>query len=118
MRAKWISAGLVGLGSGFIAGLLGIGGGIVKMPGLVLVVGIGQYLAAGISTVTNVFSAAAGAVSFGVRGSIDFRTAALVFVGASVGAYFGAKYLEKVPEWFLTSTLSVVMLVAAARMWF
>lgn len=118
MRAKWISAGFVGLGSGFIAGLLGIGGGVVKVPGLVLVVGLGQYIAAGVSTATNVLSAAAAGITFGARGSVDLGTAAIVFVGAAVGAYVGARYLEKVPEWLLTGTLSVVMVIAAARMWF
>ncbi len=118
MRAKWISAGFVGLFSGFIAGLLGIGGGVVKMPGLVFIVGLGQYVAAGVSTTTNVLSAAAAGLTFGARGSVDLGTAAIVFVGAAIGAYLGARHLEKVPEWFLAGTLSIVMVIAAVRMWF
>lgn len=118
MRAKWIRASFVGIVSGFIAGLLGIGGGVVKMPGLVFVVGLGQYIAAGVSTTTNAFSAAAAAATFGARGAVNLGTAAIVFVGAAVGAYLGARHLEKVPEWFLAGTLSIVMVVAAVRMWF
>lgn len=118
MRVKWMIGGLVGLAAGFMSGLLGVGGGVIKMPGLVLLVGLGHYIAAGVSTVTNVLSASAAAATFGTRGSIDFGTAGIVFIGASVGAYLGARHLEKVPEWLLAGTFSVVMVVAAVRMWF
>ena len=107
----------IGIVAGFLSGLLGIGGGVIVVPGLVLLVGLDQYEASATSAATIVLSASAAVVSFGFNGSVDWATAALIFAGSAVGAWFGARHLERVPEHILAGVFSAVMVVAAVRMW-
>ncbi|MGI9666517.1 MAG: TSUP family transporter [Acidimicrobiia bacterium] len=118
MKSWWVKAPLIGLVSGFVAGLLGIGGGVIKVPGLVLVLGMSQYIAAGTSAATNVLSAATAVAAFGARGSVDWTTAGIVFIGAAAGALIGAHYIDRIPEHLLAGTFSLVMIIAAVRMFF
>lgn len=113
-----VLATIIGVGAGFIAGLLGIGGGVLKVPALVFLMGMSQFIAAGTSAATNVASAAAGAVKFGLNDAVNWVAVATVFAGSAVGAWYGAHKLHRVPEWLLASVFSVVMIVAAVRMWF
>ena len=114
----WYKAALVGSVAGFISGLLGIGGGVIVVPGLVLLVGLNQYSAAATSVATIVGSSAAGLYAFSSNGSVDWLTAAIVFAGAAVGAWTGARWMERVPEHWLAAIFALVLASAAVRMWF
>ena len=116
MQGWWAKAIAIGLVSGFAAGLLGIGGGVVKVPGLVLILGMTQYLAAGTSVATNLLSAATAVIAFGSEGAVNWVTAAIVFAGGAAGAWLGAHYLERVPEYLLAGVFSVVLVISAVRM--
>ena len=111
-------ASIIGLVAGFLAGLLGIGGGVLKVPAFVLLMGLDQFVAAGTSAATNVLSAGAGALAFGANDAINWIAVVTVFAGSSVGAWYGAKQLHRIPEHLLAGVFSLVMLVAAIRMWF
>lgn len=117
MEIPWFKAALVGLVGGFLSGLLGIGGGVVIVPALVLWLRIDQFRAAATSVTAIVATATAALATFGIGDSVDWGTAAIVFAGSAVGAWFGAKYLERIPEWSLAGVFSVVMAIAAVRMW-
>ncbi|MDJ0791394.1 MAG: sulfite exporter TauE/SafE family protein [Acidimicrobiia bacterium] len=117
MGFSWVKALVVGLVAGFVAGLLGIGGGVIVVPGLVLLVGMTQYAAAATSVATIVLSAAAAVVAFGVNGNVDWAVALVVFVGSSTGAWFGARYQDRIPEWLLAGAFSIIMVISAIRMW-
>jgi uncharacterized membrane protein YfcA len=114
----WYKAALVGAVAGFMSGLLGIGGGVIVVPGLVLLVGLNQYSAAATSVATIVGSSAAALFAFSSNGSVDWSTAAIVFAGAAVGAWFGARWMDKIPEHWLAGTFALVLATAAVRMWF
>lgn len=118
MSFSWPKAAIVGIVAGFLSGLLGIGGGVIVVPGLVLFVGIGQHSAAATSVATIVFTASAALFAFGTDGSVDWRTAAIVFVGAAVGAWAGAHYMSRIPEHMLAGVFTLVLSIAAVRMFF
>jgi len=112
------ASALVGSVAGFLSGLLSIGGGVIVVPGLVLLVGLNQYSAAATSVATIVGSSAAALFAFSSNGSVDWSTAAIVFTGAAVGAWAGARWMDKVPEHVLAGTFALVLATAAVRMWF
>ncbi|MCL1599248.1 MAG: TSUP family transporter [Actinomycetia bacterium] len=118
MGFSWPKAAAVGIVAGFLSGLLGIGGGVIVVPGLVLLLGLDQYSAAATSVATIVLTAAAGLVAFGVNGSVDWGTALIVFIGAATGAWAGAHYMNKIPEHVLAGVFTLVMAVASVRMFF
>lgn len=118
MDFPWIKAALVGAVAGFLAGLLGIGGGVIVVPGLVLLVGLNQYSAAATSVATIVAFSAAALFTFSGHGDVNWVTAGVVFIGAATGAWAGARWMHRIPEHVLAGTFAAVMAVAAVRMWF
>ncbi len=109
-------AALIGLAAGLVSGLFGVGGGVVVVPALVLLLGFAQRRASGTSTATIVASSSAALIAFVLEGEVDWGAAALVFAGAGVGAWAGARFLGKIPEQGLSIAFAVVMVVAAARL--
>ncbi|MBI2918890.1 MAG: sulfite exporter TauE/SafE family protein [Chloroflexi bacterium] len=53
---------LIGIGAGLLAGIMGVGGGIVIIPGLVLLGDVGQHTAQGVSLAVIVVTGVAGSV--------------------------------------------------------
>ncbi len=106
----------IGVGAGLITGLFGVGGGIVVVPGLVLALGFGQRQASGTSMATMIVSTAAALIVFTIEGAVDFGAAALLGLGAVVGAWLGARFLHLIPERWLSRAFVVLLLAAAARM--
>ncbi|MDK1010979.1 MAG: sulfite exporter TauE/SafE family protein [Actinomycetota bacterium] len=118
MDIPWLKAAFVGAIAGFFSGLLGIGGGVIVVPGLVLLIGLNHYSAAATSMATIVASSAAALYAFSGSGDVRWSTAAIVIIGAALGAWTGARWMHRVPEHILAGTFAVVMGVAAVRMWF
>ncbi|MBT8198236.1 MAG: sulfite exporter TauE/SafE family protein [Acidimicrobiia bacterium] len=106
----------LGLFAGFVAGLFGIGGGVVIVPGLVLLLGFAQSRASGTSVATIIFSAAAGAASFALGDAVDWSAAASIAAGSVFGAFLGARFIEHVPVHWLARAFVVILLVAAVRL--
>jgi uncharacterized protein len=117
MGTALMKAVAIGAVAGFLSGLLGIGGGVIVVPGLVLLLGLDQYAASATSAATIVLSASAAVIAFGAKGSVDWGVAAIILIGSATGAWIGAKYLERIPEYLLAGVFSLVMVVAAVRMW-
>jgi uncharacterized membrane protein YfcA len=106
----------LGLGAGFVGGLLGVGGGIIFVPGLVLLLGLEQREAHATSVAVIVVAAAAAAVSFSASGNVDWSAVPFLLAGAAVGAPIGSRLLGKLSQRFLVNAFVIVLLVAAVRM--
>lgn len=117
MGFSWAKAAVVGVVAGTVSGLLGIGGGVIVVPGLVLLVGLNQYTAAATSVATITFLTSAGLAAFAYAGSVDWLTAAVIFSGSAIGAVIGTRVLDRIPEYVLAAVFSAVMFAASIRMW-
>lgn len=106
----------IGLAAGATSGLLGVGGGIIMVPLLVLLVGLTQHEAHATSLAAMVPIAAAGAVPFGIDGSIDYGVAALLTVGSIVGAPAGARIMARLQEGPLEVAFGALMLIVAGTL--
>lgn len=111
-----LRAALLGLTAGFGSGLLGIGGGVIIVPGLVLFLHFDQARAHGTSVAVIVPAALTGALVFAGGGEVNWAAAAYLLIGASVGAFVGARLTGVVSKVWLARAFVVVLLVAAARM--
>jgi len=116
--AKTLRAGALGVFAGVVSGLFGVGGGVIAVPGLVLWMGLDQRRASATSLATIVASAGAALLLFGTASSVDWTAAGYLLIGAVVGAWVGARFLDRVPTAVLTWTFAGLMLVAAARLAF
>ncbi len=106
----------IGLVAGGVAGLLGVGGGIIFVPGLVLLVGLDQRRAHATSVAIIVAAATTALLGFAIEGNVDWPAAGYLFAGSAAGAYLGARNLERIPEIWLTRAFVVLLFVAAIRL--
>jgi uncharacterized protein len=88
---------VLGVLAGLLSGLLGVGGGLIIVPGLVLVARARQHVAHATSLAAIIPIAVAGAVSFGKASSVDWKVGALLALGSVPGARGGAMLMQRVP---------------------
>ena len=88
-RGILVSLG-TGLVSGCVSGLLGIGGGIVSVPAMVLLLGVDQHTAQGVSLGAIIPTVITGMLMHHSMGHVEFRVAKWVGLGAIAGGVAGA----------------------------
>lgn len=110
--------GAVGVGilAGFLSGLFGVGGGILIVPGLVLLLPLTQRSAHGTSLAAIVPIAISGVIGYIVDGAIDWPVAAAIIAGAVGGSVIGADALHWMPQRWLRMAFIAFLLLTAARM--
>src|SRR4051812_7465411 len=97
---------LFGLVIGALSGLLGIGGGILLVPGLMLLFGFSQPEAQGTSLAVlippiGIFAA----LIYYQHGFVRLPVVTFVALGFLVGAFLGAKMVPYVPAHFLRAAI-------------
>lgn len=107
---------VVGLVAGFTSGLFGVGGGIVMVPALVLLAGFDAKRAVGTSLTAIVPISLAGAAGYALAGEVDAAYAALIALGALVGAEVGTRGLRRASGRVLQLSFAGLMLVTAVRL--
>jgi uncharacterized membrane protein YfcA len=109
-----VTALFIGLGAGSLGGLVGVGGGVVMIPLMVAVLGLGQHRAHGTSLAALVFTGLAGAIAYSTRGHVDVAAAAALALPAVATARFGARYAHALPEWQLKRSFGAFLVVIIA----
>eukprot|EP00755_Sulcionema_specki_P018886 Sspe_Gene.68020::Locus_40129_Transcript_1_1_Confidence_1.000_Length_1057::g.68020::m.68020/K07090/K07090; uncharacterized protein len=91
---------VIGVGStaGFLGSLVGLGGGFVAIPMLTGVCKLTQHQAHGTSLAAVTATGAAGAVSYGMVGSVDWLSAGAIALGGIASAPFGARFASRLPS--------------------
>jgi uncharacterized membrane protein YfcA len=107
---------LIGVAAGALGGLLGIGGGVLFVPGLVIVVGLTQHEAEATSLLAIVPLALVGALTQDRYGNVR-RTDALQIGIVSIGGVAGGVALANVLSGALLRTaFALLMLLIAAQL--
>ncbi len=110
---------LIGLAAGFLGGMVGIGGGVLIVPALVLILGLSQHLAQGISLAMILFPVGIlSVINYYKKGYVDFRYAGLIAVGFFVGSYLGSKFSLSLPQDTVKKIFAVVMILLAIKLLF
>ncbi|MAG36811.1 MAG: hypothetical protein CL878_11300 [Dehalococcoidia bacterium] len=92
----------LGFVAGGLNGLLGIGGGILLIPLLVYIGGLGIHLAAGVTAAQGVVSGATGALVHGRRTPIDVPVGLVIGLIGILAATTTALFSERIPSLVLT----------------
>ena len=104
---------IASFGAGIISSLFGVGGGIVFVPAMLLVLGLGMHKAAPTSQLTLMMTAIGGVFTHSVLGHPDYLQAVALSTGAFAGAQIGAR-LSLVTKDVLLRRLLAVILIAVA----
>lgn len=106
----------IGLVSGTLAGMLGIGGAIVLIPGLVLLLGVNQHTAQGISLAVMSLTALTGSwVHYRLR-HVNLKVALWIAPTAIIFVLLGGWLANRIEAPLLTRLFGGLMLITAARM--
>ncbi|HMK43530.1 MAG TPA: sulfite exporter TauE/SafE family protein [Dissulfurispiraceae bacterium] len=89
---------LIGLFGGFFGALVGLGGGVVMIPLMISFLKFTQHEAHGTSLVAVVFVGAAGAATYALYGTTDWKIAILLALTATATARLGALFAHSLPE--------------------
>lgn len=108
--------------AGAASGLVGVGGGILKVPLMVLLLGIPMDIAVGSSAFMVGVTAAGGFAGHAAVGHWDWRTSLLLAIAVFIGAQIGArkaigidkKKMKKAFGWFL---LAIATLMVGKALW-
>ena len=107
----WMSLLLFGVAIGTVSGLLGIGGGVLLIPGLVLLFGFSQTEAQGTSLAVlippiGIFAA----MVYYQHGFVRFPVVGCIAVGFMFGAYLGARFVPHLSPAHLRLAFGVLLL--------
>jgi uncharacterized protein len=100
----------VGFITGILAGFLGIGGGLFRLPALIYLVGCPVVIAVGTDIFEVLISGCYGAISYSIKGRVDFFACFVMLIGASIGAKIGANATNKFSEKRILLCFSIALL--------
>lgn len=108
---------LLGLSAGVLSGLFGIGGGILVIPVLVYVFGMGQKMAQGTTLLLmlppiGLFAA----MEYMKRGQANWQAAIWICLGFLIGGLLGAKVVTAIPPVLLKRAFGVLTVVVGLKM--
>jgi uncharacterized membrane protein YfcA len=107
---------LIGVAAGLLGGLLGVGGGVLFVPGIVIVLGLTQHEAEGTSLLAIVPVALVGALSQDRYGNVR-RSDALLMGGLSIaGVAGGVALANALSSAVLRMAFAVLILLIAAQL--
>ena len=106
---------LTGFFGGGFAGLMGVGGGVVLVPLLTGVLKMNQHTAQGTSLVVVIFAAGTGLITYAFTGYVAWDFVGLLLCGSLIGAYLGARVVQRFPEDALRLIFGLFLLLLALR---
>lgn len=106
----------LGFGAGALSGMFGVGGGILFVPTLTLVVGLGQLEAQATSLAAIIPVAALGAWRQHRHGLVRGRIALTVGLASAIGVTAGALLANELPETTLRKLFAVLLIVTAVHL--
>ncbi len=106
----------MGLVAGILSGLLGVGGGVVLVPMMVFILGVGQHMAQGVSMLFIVPTALSGLYYLIRNKLVDLRVAMLIAAGAVFGTIISANYVQYIPAGDLKKLFGVFVIYTGIRM--
>jgi uncharacterized protein len=107
---------VLGLAVGVLSGLMGVGGGIFMVPGMVLLLGMTQQQAQGISLAVIVPTAITGALTHNQKGNVSAEIVPWLAIPSVLTALAGAYAAHLLPAAILRELFGLLLLFVGGRM--
>jgi uncharacterized protein len=111
-----VAAIVIGLLAGALGGLFGVGGGLIFVPALVLLFGLGQVEAEATSLLAIIPVVVAGTWRQHLYGNVRWRAALVIGLTAVAGVELGVLTAKSLPEETLQRLFGLLLLVIAAQL--
>ena len=116
MILEVVAVVLLGIAAGAVAGLFGVGGGIIFVPTLTLVLGLGQLEAEATSVLAIIPVALLGSWRQSKAGQVRWRDAVTIGLLSAGTAVAGALIADAAPERALRIGFALLLLLTAAQL--
>ncbi|HTI32200.1 MAG TPA: sulfite exporter TauE/SafE family protein [Miltoncostaea sp.] len=107
---------LLGVAAGAVAGLFGVGGGVIFVPTLTLVLGLGQLEAEATSLLAIIPVAVLGSWRQTRTGDVRWRDATVMGIVSVATAIAGALIADVAPERVLRTGFALLLLATAVQL--
>ena len=84
----------LGFGAGILTGIMGVGGGVVMVPMMVLLLGVTQHLAQGISMLVIIPTVLVAILKLRKANLFEYRTAMLLALGSIAGSLLSSNMVQ------------------------
>ena len=111
-----VAGAVIGVAGGLTSGALGVGGGAIFVPSLVLVLGLGQHEAQGVSLWVIVAAAAVGATTHYRQGTVDVAAARVIVPAAVPAGIAGSLVAAALNAGHLQTIFASVLLALGVQM--
>jgi len=109
----------IGLSAGALGGIFGIGGGLIMIPGMVLLLGLDPHTAVGTSLAVMLPPIGIAATyNYYKSGSVNLTYAVIIALAFIVGSFLSSKLALALPELAMRRTFAVFLVVMGVRMFF
>jgi uncharacterized protein len=113
-----VTYAFIGFVAGILAGMFGIGGGVVIVPGLILLAKMGPETASGTSLAALLLPVGGlGAWEYYRRGHVHVAAALLISLGLMLGAAIGAHTALQTSPRTLQRAFSIFLAALAIHLW-
>lgn len=107
---------VIGVAAGVLAGMLGVGGGVLFVPALTLVLGLGQVTGEATSLLAIIPVSLVGAWQQDRNGNVRRRDAVLLGLMSVGGVLVGVVLTDHLPEHILRKAFAILTLLIAAQL--
>ncbi len=111
-----LKKGLIGIIAGVVSGLFSTGGGMIIVPAFIHLLNMEDTKARGTSVFCILPMVLISSIFYYQGNYINWNTAILCAIGGTIGGYFGAKLLKKLPEKVLKIAFTVFLIYVSFRM--
>ncbi len=111
-----LKKGLIGVIAGIISGLFSTGGGMIIVPAFIHLLNMEDTKARGTSVFCILPMVLTSSIFYYQGNYINWNTAILCAIGGTIGGYFGARLLKKLPEKVLKIAFTVFLVYVSFRM--
>ncbi|MHB8171027.1 MAG: sulfite exporter TauE/SafE family protein [Thermincolia bacterium] len=101
---------VIGLATGILSGLA-VGGGTLLVPALVILLGIGQHTAQGVSLAAFIPTAMVAVITHYRHGNVRFDIVLAAVTGSVIGAVFGSLLAGQITADLLRKVFGVFLII-------
>lgn len=109
----------IGLFSGALSGMFGVGGGVLIVPGLVLLLGMTQHEAQGTSLGLMLLPIGIlAAYNYYQSGNFNIKYGLIIAIAFVIGGHFGSKLALQIDQQLLKRLFGLLMMMVAIKLVF
>jgi len=106
----------IGLLAGVLAGMLGVGGGVILVPGMVLLLGVEQHTAQGVSLAVITLMALVGAFTHYRQENVRLGLALWIIPAAVIFSFLGGLVADTIDASLLRQIFGALLIVTGIVM--